>query len=483
MNSAAETIAQWRRNPAKFVWDNFHVEPDPWQKEALEVFPSQDPDKLRISLQACAGPGKTALLAWCGWNFLLCYGDKGNHPKGAAVAITSDNLKDNLWPEFSKWQALSPILKECFVWTKERIFAKDHPETWFMSARSWPKSADAEQQGQTLSGLHSKYVMAIIDESGGIPVTVLKAAEQALSTKPAFGKILQAGNPINLEGMLYAAATSLRSFWHIIKITGDPDDPRRSPRINIEWARDQIKQFGRNNPWVMAYILGQFPPSSINSLIGPEEVEAAMKRRYKQSAYEHMQKRIGVDVAREGNDRSVLFPRQGKMAFQPVVMRNAKGHEIASRLAVAKERWKQELEFIDDTGGFGGAVIESMQMSGASPIPVNFSSRAPDPRYFNLRSYMWMKMCEWIRAGGCLPNMPELVRELTTPTYTFKNGLFALEEKAMIKKRLGFSPDLSDALALTFALPDVASFADIPGHKEQVGKLLSEYDPYENSRT
>lgn len=193
----------------RFVDEQFHVTPDRWQEEALLAFASPAGKDQRISLQACAGPGKTAVLAWCGWWFLSTKGERGNHPKGAAVSISKENLRDNLWAEYAKWQGISSYLKSQFTWTSQRIFANDHPETWFISARAWPKSANADEQGKTLSGLHSKYVMAQIDESGAVPTTVLRAAEQALSTCK-FGKIIQAGNPISLEGMLYAAANQLR---------------------------------------------------------------------------------------------------------------------------------------------------------------------------------------------------------------------------------------------------------------------------------
>ena len=90
--AAAATIRRWRENPVAFVQENFGVEPDAWQRKALMAFPSQQPDMMRISLQACAGPGKSAVLAWCGWNFLTCYGDKHDHPKGAAVSVSYTHL-------------------------------------------------------------------------------------------------------------------------------------------------------------------------------------------------------------------------------------------------------------------------------------------------------------------------------------------------------------------------------------------------------
>jgi len=199
MTPAETRIKQWREYPVQFVRDNFGIEPDIWQAKALNSFARSDVGSLRIAMKACVGPGKTAVMAWMGLNFLLCYGERGEHPKGACVSVTADNLKDNLWPEFSKWIQRSEILKRLFVWTKERIFAKDHPETWWLSARTFSKKADKETQGRTLSGLHSKYILYLIDEGGDIPPSILRSAEQGLSTGPKFGRIVVAGNPTSLN--------------------------------------------------------------------------------------------------------------------------------------------------------------------------------------------------------------------------------------------------------------------------------------------
>ena len=450
MNAAASKIRHWRENPIAFVREQFQVEPDAWQADALMAW--ADRGKPRISLQACAGPGKTAALAWLGWNFLVCYARGNEHPKGAATSITADNLKDNLWPEFAKWQSCSPLLREAFTWTKERIFANDHEETWFLSARSWPKTASPEEQGKTLSGLHSKFVFALVDESGAIPTTVLRAAEQALSNCEV-GKIAQAGNPLSRDGMLYAAATKLSHQWHVIRITGDPDDPKRSPRIKLEWAQEQVRTYGRDDPWVQAYILGQFPPNSLNSLLGPDEVRDAMQRHLRESDYVHAAKVLGVDVAREGDDRSVIFPRQGPAAFKPTILRGADSLQGAGTVSRIWRDWDADAAFVDNTGGFGAGWIDQMRVLGLSPLGVQFAGKPSDPRYLNKRAEMWFAAAHWIKEGGALPDIPELIPELTTPTYTFKGDRFQIEDKDQIKKRLGRSPDLADGLALTFAAP------------------------------
>ena len=479
LTPGAEKIISWRRDPNIFVRDVFGVVPDPWQQEALRIFPSQEPAKMRMAFQSCVGSGKSAILAWFGWCFLMCWANKGEHPKGAVVSVTWDNLRDNIWAEFAKWYARSELLKHFFDMTSERIFCRDHPDTWFISARSFNKSASADEQGRTLSGLHSKYVLILIDESGEIPISVLKTGEQALSGV-LFGKIIQAGNPTSHEGMLYAAATHLRHQWHVIEITADPDDPNRSPRIDKEWAAEQIRTHGKDNPWVMSAVLGKFPPSSMNSLLGVGEVTEAMGRDVKEEDYLFSQKRIGVDCARFGSDETVLFPRQGLVAFPPIAMRNARTTEIAARVIVAKQKWGSEMEMIDDTGGWGAGVIDAMIQGKHSPIPVNFSGKADDPRFFNKRTEMWWRMAQWVKRGGSLPRDDRLVRELAMPTYTYQDGKIRLEEKQQIKDRLGYSPDRADGLALTFALPDMpgkgTEYAAAIG-ASSTGKAKTEWDP------
>lgn len=487
MSPAAATIKRWRedeRGILQFAEEQFKFIGDKWQERALMAIASPDPKKKRVSLQACVGPGKTAVQAIGGCHFLGVQGDKLEHPQGAAVAITGDNLRDNLWKEYAKWIQRSPYMRAGFTWTSKRIFSNTEPETWFISARSWPKTANADEQGATLSGLHSKYVLCQADESGAIPTTVMRAGEQALAqASGGFAKFVQSGNPISLDGMLYAAANELRHLWYVIRVTGDPDDPDAwvySPRVGsapLEWAKEQIATYGRDNPWVKSYILGEFPPASINALLGIEDVQAAMARHLTADKYDWAQKRIGIDVARFGDDRTVLFPRQGLAAFKPVIMRVQNTVQIAARAARAAVKWDPEMLLIDDTGHWGHGVLDNLTTAGYPAMPVIFSDRAIDPRYKNRRAEMWMEMAEWVKGGGALPKIEAMVAELTTPTYTFIGGQFVLEEKDMIKKRLGRSPDLGDALALTFALPDMP--AKMMRRHQRTGKVTIDADPFQ----
>lgn len=482
MTPAQAKIKRWREDPLFFATDELKMDPDPWQVELFRVF--ADPTKRRIAMQACKGVGKTAGLAVCILNFMSCYANRGEHPKGAATSISEQNIDDNLWPEISKWQNRSEFLKRAFTWTKTRFFATENPETWFFSKRTWPKTGDRTQQANTLAGLHAKYLLYVIDESGGVPDAVMAAAEGGLtgSEADAHQKILQSGNPTHLSGPLYRAATTERRMWHLIIITGDPDDPQRSRRQSIEWAREQIEKYGKDNPWVVVNVFGRFPQASLNTLLGPDEVNDAMRRQAKYDDYAFAQKRIGVDVARFGDDRTVLFPRQGLMAFRPVELRGMRTTDIAARVMNAKVKWGSELELIDDTGHWGHGVIDNLIAAGMTPLGIQFHAPALDARYKNRRAEMWLTMAEWVKRGGCIPNIPDLVGELTVPTYTFVNGKFQLEEKDQIKERLGRSPDLADGLALTFAIPDLPALEVMKGRAgfTDSGKVKSDWDPYRN---
>lgn len=487
MTPAQSKIKSWRENTAQFVYENFKVEPDLWQLDALAPLGGESyRPRRRVGMKACTGPGKSAVLAWAGWHRLSCFADRGEHPKGAALSGEGrDNLRDNLWAELSKWQQRSEFLKTAFTWTQQRIYANGFEETWFLAARSYAKDADTEAIGRSLSGLHSAFPFILLDEIGDMPITVGQKAEQIFTGGTVDGLIMGAGNPTSTTGLLYHIATVLRELWQVITITADPDDPKRTPRVDIEHAREQIERYGRDNPWVMATILGEFPPVGFNTLLSVEEVEAAMQRHLREDQYNFSQKRLGVDVARFGDDRTVIFPRQGLASFRPIEMRNARSYDIAARVIKAKTDWSSEMEFVDGTGGYGAGVIDYMVQGGHGPHEIHFSGKAIDKRYFNKRAEMWFQMADWIKKGGALPPLSELVKELTAPTYTFQNGKFRMEEKDQIKERLGFSPDMADALGLTFALPEMPGQIDpytrMPINSD-AGKLLHDYDPLADDR-
>ncbi len=232
---------------------------------------------------------------------------------------------------------------------------------------------------------------------------------------------------------------------------------------------------------MLVNVFGKFPPQSLNSLLGPDDVELAMKRNPRREDYEFAQKRLGIDGARFGDDSTVIFPRQGLVAFKPAIMRNARSGEIAGRIALAKRNFMSEMEFIDDTGGWTAGAQDFLLLAGITAIPINFQGKPDDSRYFNKRAEIYFRMAEWVKNGGALPRIQELIGELTAPVYFFSaNGKFQIEDKDQIKEKLGRSPDLADGLALTFSQVEMAGTygAELEGVILKPKKVISDWDPF-----
>jgi hypothetical protein len=440
-----------------------------WQVEALEKFPTTK----QLCFKACAGPGKTAVLAWLGWNFLLTR----RNPMIGATSISGDNLRANLWTELARWRAKSTLLERQFEQTGKTVFARAFPETWKLEARTWAKDADPTQIGNALAGVHAEYVMWLGDESGDYPNAIMPVMQAIFAGNPKEAHIVIAGNPTRLDGPLYKACTSARRLWEVVEITADPDDPKRTPRVSVEHARAQIEEWGRDNPWVLVRIFGQFPSSSMNALIGPEEVSAAMKRHWRPHEIGDAAKILGVDVAREGDDASVIARRQGLQIFPLKRMRNVLSVQGGGVVKRAIDDWGADACFIDMTGGWGAGWYDQVVALGGGPIPVYFSGEAHQKnRYFNKRAEMAWEFCQWIKRGGALPDSRELLAALTTTTYTFKGDKILLEDKKQVKLRLGYSPDDMDACMMTFAEPVTAR--EQLRVRQEAQSVVSDYKPH-----
>ena len=459
----AERLGAYRRDPVLMVRELFGVEPDAWQATCLREFPNNQ----RIALCASKGVGKSCLLAWLVWNFLLTRPT----PKIAVTSITADNLSNGLWAELAYWMDKSPLLKELFTFTKTRIFAKSSPETWFCAARSWSKSASAAEVGNTLAGLHADYIMFILDETGGFPEAIMASAEAALSSCVE-GHIVQAGNPTHLAGPLYNACTKERALWKVINISSDPDDPNRSSRVSVQWANEQIMKYGRDNPFVLVNVFGKFPPTSFDALIGPDEVQEAMKRFYKPSDYNNSAVVLGIDVAGSGADSSVVFRRQGLQAFIPTQFRNIDGTEGANRVARIWDEHKADACFIDNTGGFGATWLDNLRRIGYSPLGIHFNGSPISEQYVNKRSEMMFECVDWIKKGGAIPNIPELMAALTQTNYSFQKDKLIIEPKADIKAKLGYSPDHLDSLCVIAGTMISTPNGDVPIEDLRIGDMV-----------
>lgn len=204
------------------------------------------------------------------------------------------------------------------------------------------------------------------------------------------------------------------------------------------------------NIWLGAYeTIGdtQFIPASI--------VEAAMRAEARATVFDEVT--MGIDVARYGNDETVIAVRRGRDArSEPwLFFRGLDTMEVAARVAGEMDRLGPDACFVD-VGGIGAGVVDRLRQLGRDIIAVD-SSRASDGlasiKAANKRAEMWGRMRDWLLQGQvAIPNDIKLESQMTSVQYKHDtNNAVLLEKKEDIRKRLLPSPDRADALALTFA--------------------------------
>jgi hypothetical protein len=490
--AAIANVVRWLGDPVEFYRDTFDPadeEPlDAWQVKALRRCAVEK----RLAMKACKGPGKTRVLAIFGW-WCLALHDGAN---GYAISITAPNLKSNLWKELALLYARPSAawLQREFEVGGESIYHRGARLTWWLMARSFPKEADATQQANTLAGLHGKFVFILADESSDYPDGVMGSAEGIFTTVGTEAHLVQAGNCTRSEGPLYNACTRDRARWYVVEITGDPDDPNRSPRVSIEEARQAIADWGRDDPWVMTNYLGLFPPTSSNKLLGPNDVTAAEARGCLRADYLHEPIIYGLDVARFGPNKSHLRKRRGPVLFRGYDFRGLTGPQLASQVSAILQR-NQEKDgrrpdalFIDVTGGVGASAYDALKLLSWGDIvfPVEFAGVPDEPRFANKRAEIWWRAADWTKKHGCWPSREaELARDMTGPTIEYrvvgKRTVFVLEAKEDMAKRGLPSPDEGDGFALTFTSTTVISRAvqaEMAAAQAGSSSRTPDWDPY-----
>ena len=277
---------------------------------------------------------------------------------------------------------------------------------------------------------------------------------------------------MNLFSDVYFKALEHPDEWHA--------DLRRAsdtgaiPAAEMEKARRELTP----SQWAQEMDC-DFAAAVDNTLLKLSEVLEAQGRTIHESEYAYAPKVMGVDVARYGDDRSVIFARQGNVAFKPRVLRDMDLMTLAGQVAMSIEKFQPDAVFIDQ-GGLGAGVVDRLRQLGHNVIGVDFGGRALDPRFENKRVEMWWGMADWVKSGGCLPEVKELAGELATPKFNYANarGKLQLESKDELRKRGMRSPDIADGLALTFAAPVAPRLHGVQGMKPGA-RVATSFDAYE----
>lgn len=395
---------------------------------------------IREAVASGHGIGKSALVAMLTkWAF-----DTREDTRGIITANTDTQLRTKTWPELSKWHRMS-LTSGWATLTATALIANapGHDKTWRIDAVPW-----SEHNTEAFAGLHNegKRLLLVFDEGSGIADRVWEVAEGALTDKDTEIFWCVFGNPTRNTGRFRDCFRSERwSTRHI--------DSRTVEGVNLTELAGMVGEYGEDSDIVKVRIRGLFPSQASTQFIGEEEVIVSRQRECPPDAYKHAAKVIGVDVARHGDDESVILLRQGVFCARPRRLRMTDTMALADAVIEAIEAHDPDAVFVDATG-MGWAVVDRLNQLGHGRRihAVQVGEKATDERaYKNHRTEIWHRMRKWIREGGVLPNDADLASELMAPEYDYDDkNLMRLESKKQMKARGLTSPDSADALAITF---------------------------------
>jgi len=202
-------------------------------------------------------------------------------------------------------------------------------------------------------------------------------------------------------------------------------------------------------------IYGEFVDTTEDQFIDGQVVQEAADTILEHAVWADAPKILGIDIARFGDDKTVLYFRQGKETVKILKQQGLDTQSAVALIAGHMRTWQPDGAFIDI--GYNPGVYDGLVNLGFWVTPVSFGSKARSAYYKNKRAEMWGAMRDWLVTGGSIPaDDRDLRRELAGQTYFFSGNdgsQIQLTSKKDLKADGLPSPDTADALALTFAEP------------------------------
>lgn len=480
-----------RKRPDVFIEKVIGDTLEDYQKEVCHSFVKHD----RLAIPACHAVGKTFLMGRITLAFLSCY-------KNSIVITTAPTHRQVvalLWGEIRKAHKRSETALGGKLLTNSLTIDDD----WYAMGFSPQKGAgtdSTEQQGSSFQGFHARYVLIIFDEATGVPRDVYTMAE-GLMTSGVIVKWVCIANPTTRASEFFKITKQADWAVHGINCFDSPNmkangftnvarvelelsrlrklsDQDRLARIkaykkpnghllSAQWAIAKIYQWGFGHPLTKSKILGEFPDTEDNTIIKWQNIQKAFDREDEPAPGDV--RRIGLDVARFGEDSTVFTEMLGKVVTRIEADIKKSNTEVAGQaIAFILDSDKgAETHVVVDATGVGSGVVDILKdarRDGDLPDnvfihEVHFAQAVMHPNpdkekelrktYHNLKSYIFDKLNEDIRDELTLPREEVYEEELPALLFTYsKQGKLLVEGKDDFKARYGKSPDYADSLAL-----------------------------------
>jgi hypothetical protein len=414
-----------------------------WQQWLVLIAIENDLKKgisvIKISAVSGHGVGKSVTLAWLILWFLFCYKDA----QIPCTAPTAEQMHDILWKEVAAWIKKMPKnIQKLYEWSAGYIRIVESPETWFARAKTARK-----ENPEALAGVHGDHVLFIVDEASGVPDEIFNTAEGAMTGNMVI--VVMFSNGTRVVGYFYDSHHSDSKAWKTFSF-----DSRESPIVDKAYTERIIEKHGEESDEYAIRVAGAFPKADAIDEQGYVPMFLETDLRQIQDMPFVGDTLMGIDPAGEGRDETVWVIRDRFKAKVVCKEKISNPKSIAEKTLTLMDFYKVRGENIYvDNFGIGANVAQELAIEQVRVNGTNVGDKAYDERYMNLRAEAYWKIKEWTRSGG------EFIqndgwKELLYIRYRNQlGGKLQIMPKIEMKKKLGKSPDTSDALSLTFIRP------------------------------
>ena len=394
--------------------------------------------------------GKDASASWV----ILWFMVTRPFAKVACTAPTNRQLRDILVSELSKWLRKSIVADE-FVIRKDVIHHKDAPKEWWIRFISPSVKATKEEQAETLAGLHGDHLLIVCDEASGIPDPTFIPLEGAM-TQPD-NKVILIGNMTKSSGYFHETHfhNEISKDWTKLHW-----DSRKSSNVDKSYPEYMARKYGVDSNIFRIRVEGNPPLQDETTLIPLWAAQQCVGNEVLIAEDEPLY--LGVDVARYGDDSSIILPRQGIRIDPWETFNKLNTIDLGGFI----NQTYQEVEASGcaiDVIGVGAGVADWLQKHGMKNLHmVNVAwASSNKEKYDRLRDELWCRVRDNCVLG--LYSFPSvkpageqesygdtLANELASVKYGFnKDGGIKVESKKDMKSRGVKSPNIADALCLT----------------------------------
>jgi hypothetical protein len=457
--TAMAKLRAWRADPVLFARECLGIEP--WH---IDGFPCATQRDVLRSCVACMRSatrsghktGKSCICAIIALQEFVCW-------PGSRTILTASvgrQVKHVLWRELSiRYRrarfplggelALDPItgLVERTYDTQVLGFTTDDPDKF--------------------SGISGKRVTYIVDEAAGVPPDIFKAIE---GNRAGGARLILMGNPTQPVGEFFDAfhgkarlyAKHHISSRHVARAIADGRLPPTPGLAQQPWVDEMIDEWGEGSNEVAIRVDGDYPTAGATSIVRAADYDRAVSGVPIDLDAPAVDARLemGLDVARFGDDPSVLYARRAFRVAPPIAWHGLDGPTLAAKVWGVVQRAKTPYDHRKkprirvEVTGVGASVFDQLRHKFSRWLEVveyDPSAKSEEPEKFkNLRAEVWFNARDVLRYKPCvLPEHPLTRLEILSPTYFYDTGdRRQVEAKKDIKKRLGRSPDHGDALVI-----------------------------------